>query len=178
MAKQPLIGFIGPRGSGKSTIATKLERQQGALIASFAQPIKDMLRGFGLSMEQLYGDQKDAPTELLDGKTPRDAMIALGQVWGRQEMGSDIWINAWRKQVLHLRTSWPTHLIVCDDLRQHDELKAFKELGGIAVYLLRPGVEPINHPSETLTAADADVIVRNNDRPEVVATVVLAACKL
>lgn len=178
MTKQKLIGFIGPRGSGKSTIAKELD-QQGAFVTSFAEPIKDMLQAFELDGAQLYGNRKNEPDERLCGKTPRDAMIALGQVWGRQEMGPDIWVNEWRRRVLRLREAWPMdHLVVCDDLRQHDELKAFKELGGIAVYLLRPGVEPINHPSETLTAADADVIVRNNDRPEVVATVVLAACKL
>ena len=82
MRSPELIGLVGAAHCGKTTVAILLSREHRYVRLRFADTIKDMLRVLGLSDEQLDGNLKEVPTDLLYGKTPRWAMQSLGTEWG------------------------------------------------------------------------------------------------
>lgn len=145
-----LIGLTGYAGSGKSAVASALEKRFGFNRVRFATPLKNMLRALGLTYHELEGDGKQEPCDLLCGKTPRHAMLTLGTEWGRDLIGGDLWVRAWKKEIesygdLNVK-------IVAEDVRYHNELAAVESLGGVIWQVSRPGVDrPFwgnHHPSE------------------------------
>lgn len=143
-----LIGLVAQAKQGKSTAANHLTGVHGFTLVKFAGPLKDMLYSIGLCWEEIEGKDKEAPSPLLCGKTPRFAMQTLGTEWGRQTLGEDFWVNLWahraRKELVAER-----HVVV-DDCRFENEARAVLRLGGVLVRLSRPGgpVIPVNHASE------------------------------
>lgn len=93
-----LIGLAGLAGSGKSTVAGFLVRQ-GYTRISFAGPLKAMMRAAlreagvdaGTIHRMVAGDLKEAPSPVLMGCSPREAMQTLGTEWGRECIGGDFW---------------------------------------------------------------------------------------
>lgn len=152
-----IIGFCGAIGAGKSTAARYLERHYDYVRIGFAKPLKDMCRAFGLTDEQLYGSAKEIPDhELCCGKTPRQLMQWLGHQWGRELVGPDVWVNAWRRQAV----KHPN--VVADDVRYPNEVAAIHELGGKVVRLLRAAdLSLSSHESETQMPA-YDFIIDNS----------------
>jgi hypothetical protein len=140
-----IIGITGAAGSGKTTAAEELLRQQDFVRVRFAGPLKDMLWSLGLSVEETDGLLKEQPCVLLGGKTPRHAMITLGTEWGRDMIHPDLWINAWKQRVDSLPEDAK---VVCDDVRFPNELEMIRSLGGRIFHINRPGFEGTNHPSE------------------------------
>jgi len=127
-----LIAITGKKGCGKSTASKHLELSHGFKRISFADPLKCMLLSLGLSSEELWGEAKEVPSELLGGQTPRHAMQTLGTEWGRNLVHKDIWILAWKIQVAKCSTP-----VVVDDLRFLNEAKIVKELGGKIILIER-----------------------------------------
>lgn len=85
-----LIGLLGGKGSGKTTIASYLAMEYGAKIYGIANELKELLRVvFTLSEEQLHGTQ--AQKETIDprwSKSPRQLMELTGdglaKVFGKE----------------------------------------------------------------------------------------------
>ena len=77
-----IIGIMGKKHCGKSEASKYLELSHGFKRISFADPMKCMLLSLGLSSEELWGNRKEIPSELLGGQTPRYAMRTLGVEWG------------------------------------------------------------------------------------------------
>lgn len=125
-----IIGFTGLAGSGKSTAAL----HTGYTRVRFAGPLKDMMRALGLTEQEIEGDRKEKPCNLLGGKTPRYAMQTIGTEWGRDTIAPDLWIRAWQAAVA--RTAGP---VVCDDVRFPNEADAIRTAGGFLVRVIRPG---------------------------------------
>lgn len=145
-ARGQLIALCGLKGSGKSTAATALALALPAARVRFAGPLKDMLRTFGLNEEEIEGDLKELPSSKLCGKSPRHAMLTLGTEWGRQLIGENVWVDAWRRAVEpHLARGTN---ILTEDLRFPNECEAVRALGGIVVRVTRPGLVPDEHESE------------------------------
>lgn len=138
-----LIGLTGNMGAGKSTVADYLVEKKGFVKISFATPLKGMLRALGLSEEHIHGNLKEAPCELLGGKTPRYAMQTLGTEWGRQLIHPDIWLNAWQKRVKGLGAP-----VVADDCRFLNEAKLIRQMGGKVWRVFRGQPEYVEHASE------------------------------
>jgi hypothetical protein len=131
--KRILIGFTGRIGAGKSTAARALYNR-GFTRVRFAGPLKAMMACLGLSEEEVDGSLKEEPRDLLCGKTPRYAMQTIGTEWGRQMIGDDIWIRAFKRTV----ESYGLHIpLVCDDVRFQNEANAIRELGGVVVRVTR-----------------------------------------
>ena len=86
-----LIAFCGYMGSGKSFAADYLIEKYGYTRVKFAGPLKDMLHTMGLTEEEIEGGDKDKPSDLLCGRTPRWAMQSLGTEWGRECIGENLW---------------------------------------------------------------------------------------
>jgi hypothetical protein len=138
-----IIAIIGPKGSGKTLVAKYLTDRYGFVRHPFAGPLKKMLTvGLGLNDDQLYGDQKEIPTELLCGKTPRQAMQLLGSEWGRDLIHPNLWATAWR-------STMPNGNVVVDDMRFPNEYEAIRKMNGVVISVRRPGHEySADHESE------------------------------
>lgn len=137
-----LIGIVGAAGSGKSTVAQYLQTHHGAKRIRLADGLKRMLRCIGLTDEQVDGREKLQPVALLCDHTPRHAMQTLGTEWGRRLIGKDIWVNI---AVMSVTREWmdnPEQLVVIDDVRHANEVRAIRELGGEIWVVRNPRVEP------------------------------------
>lgn len=142
-----IIAFTGRAGSGKSISAKHLIRRFNANRVRFAGPLKSMLHAIGLDSRHTDGELKERPCDVLCGQTPRWAMQTLGNEWGRELIGQDLWVNAWKSQVRQWSDS---RLIVVDDLRYENERDAVRSFGGIVIRVARMGeIAESDHPSET-----------------------------
>lgn len=154
MNKPRLVAISGYAQSGKTTIASYLDDRYGYVRYRFADTLKNMLRTMGLTDNQIDGDEKEVPLDLLCGHTPRYAMQTLGTEWGRCSIGQEIWINAWsnsvKKYLQNDSDSMEWDRIVVDDVRFINELEKVKEVGGLIIRVERPNIVQIkNHKSET-----------------------------
>lgn len=84
-------------------------------------------------------------------------MQMLGTEFGRELLGLDLWVNAWRRAVArHLEEALVDGAplrIVCDDVRFANEAAAIRKLGGRVALLQRSGAgskSGFSHPSEAL----------------------------
>ena len=146
-----IIGISGLAGAGKSTVARRLRFKWGARYHPFAGPLKRMLRqfledqGVGLAeaCRMTSGDLKEVPVDCLGGQTPRRAMQLLGTEWGRS-LSTDLWVNAWRRAAetacLEASADGEPALLVADDVRFPNEVRAIRALNGVVVHVDRPGV--------------------------------------
>ena len=159
-----LIGLHGPKHCGKSTVARAYSSAFGAERHRFAGKIKAMLRTLGLTEAQVDGDEKELPCALLGGKTPRYAMLTLGDGWGRDMIDEDIWCRT-------AAVGAEGRLVIFDDVRRVNEATALIEAGGIIIRLQRDGVEfTRDHATEQpLPASLSHFTLPNNTTPEAVA---------
>lgn len=163
MSNRLWVGLVGPAGAGKTTAAQCLTKR-GFARERFAGPLKDMMRAVGLTDEQVEGDLKEEPCELLCGKSPRVAMQTLGTEWGRETIGQDIWVRLWLHRVRHMG------LVVADDVRFPNEVAAIRNYAdkSVIIRIERPdvtGTQHSNHVSET-HELPFDALVLNNGTPD------------
>ena len=152
MADTPhLIGITGRAGSGKSTAARVLV-DAGWVRIKMAGPLKDMLRAIGLTEDQIEGDQKEVPCDLLQGNTPRHAMITLGTEWGRDMIGGDLWIGIARRRIEAALAAGQN--VVVDDVRFENEASVIRDLGGAVVHVERENEIAVAHKSENGVVPD------------------------
>lgn len=165
-----VIGIAGKARAGKSTAAAFISAQYGYEQMAFADPLKNMLRGLGLSEEQLEGSLKETidPTY---GVSPRHMMQTLGTQWGRQMVCEDMWVK---------RMAQNTGKIVISDVRFADEAEWVRE-NGLLIFVVRDGAPKINnsrHESERGIGMKAkDIMIRNETIEQFHATLAQALKK-
>lgn len=147
-----VLGLVGPKGVGKSTVADYLEQEHGFLRISFAEPLRAMLLAFGLSSDEL-GEGKEKPLIRFFGPdtkiTPRHLMQTLGTEWGRNLVDREIWTKHLRNQIEKVAKGGSGFDIVIDDVRFPNEALVIEELGGKLVRIERTGFEfSAEHESE------------------------------
>ena len=147
-----IIGLTGPKAVGKSTYAKSIE---GAVILSFATPIKEMLKVILPGEKYLHFKEEPIPS-FPDGINARRLLQELGTTWGRE--GSAGYANIWVD--LAYKTALPyigNKTIVFDDIRFPNEAWAIRRWGCThevlteIVHIARKGYEPDpndNHVSE------------------------------
>lgn len=172
--KKIIIGFSGLAGAGKSTAARALRDERGFTVLPFAGPLKAMARAFGLTVAEMTLF-KELPLERLNGKSPRQFMQLLGTEFGRNLIGPNVWVDAWRDG---LGESAAEHFgdifAVADDVRFENEAAAIRAEGGIVVRVGRAGAGSATgaaHASEA--GVVADVTLTNDGDPEEFAAKVL-----
>lgn len=162
--QQPrVIAFIGEIGAGKSTAARYVENRHRYRRLPFAAPLKAMLLVLGLNDSHVNGDLKEVPLPLLCGKSPRKAMQTLGNEWGRDLIGADLWANVWSQEADYRLKAGNS--IVVDDARYNNEFSAIRQRGGVIIRVVRPGErsEHTDHPSERdQRAIRADLTLSND----------------
>ena len=153
-----VIGIAGRAGSGKSLIADHLIARHGFERRKFATALKAMTRTFlayagadeALIERMIEGDLKDRSTALLNGRSPRDAMIALGHDWGREQMDRNLWVDTEFRAIGRDRPE----AIVFDDVRYPNEVDTISRLGGVLWRVHRPAhlnpIKVVEHESEAL----------------------------
>lgn len=159
-----LIGICGAKYSGKTTASNFFLNKEFERV-SFASPLKEMLIAMGLTNKQVYGDRKEIPIDLLNGKTPRHAMQTLGTEWGRSLIGEDLWINVWKNKAEYLLKHNVPSSVIVDDIRFQNEIDLIHSMGGIVIRIHRPLVENSEdaHASEqSLNSLTADFEVSND----------------
>lgn len=161
MTTYPPIAICGPIGHGKTSVAKILAGYGAYRIISFADPIRKMLEGLGVTDHDMRDRElKETPHPILCGKTPRHALQVLGTEWGRHLIGHEVWVNAWRHRV----EGSPIFGAIADDCRYLNESRVIKQMGGTVWRVVDPRKEiPDGHLSEKeWMLIDADVSIVND----------------
>lgn len=168
---QRLIGLYSPAAqSGKSTVATALQRRLGMRIVSFAGPLKRMvdtlLDAAGLPpdeiYERVYGSRKEEPIPQLNGVSSRFLQQTIGTEWGRHAVSKDFWLLTTRAAVEKTRADG--HPVVIDDVRFPNEFDMIREMGGKLIRIHRPSAleAPVNPAYESLLEGNTfDAVIEN-----------------
>lgn len=129
-----IIGLYGAQKAGKSSVAkTITQLDSNWARVSFATPIRQMLNAITNSpLVDPFAD-KEQPLDILCGRSVRYALQRLGTEWGRNMIGSDIWIKVLEERI----KSYSCNGIVIDDLRMQNEMEFIKSRGGCIVKVVR-----------------------------------------
>lgn len=148
-----VIGIAGPAGTGKDTLAQAIssechERELRRRILHFATPLKEACMAlWGFTHTQVW-NTKDA-VDPRWGFSPRQAMQAMGTDHARGMHPSPT-VTRTRLILEELRESGGVDVVAIPDLRFPDELEMIRELGGVSVWIERPGApRRYDHESET-----------------------------
>ena len=123
----------------------------------FADPLKKMIRVLfeasnsspARTEQAIEGCYKETPLPELGWNTPRVAMQTLGEEWGRQIMGEDLWTEIYLDRVYALLSKGKS--VVTDDVRYPNEAGTVRALKGTVVSIFRDYPDaPSTHTSEVL----------------------------
>jgi len=171
-----LIGFSGPKGSGKDTAAAALTAQDWWIINP-GDPIRDMvavlLRVAGYrcgDADHLVSDPaaREDPLVLLPGHpTPRQLMQRLGDDWGRALIHPDLFAVILRRRIERALTdpNWVNCAgVAVTGIRKPNEAAVIHQLGGQVWAIQRPGFEATGeHTSEQgFDALPCDRVIINS----------------
>jgi hypothetical protein len=165
-----VIGIVGRKRHGKDTVADFLTSKYGYEKYSFANPLKlGAMEMFGLTEEQVFGDQKEV-IDPLWGCTPRQILQVLGtellqydiqnHIPAFKEIGRLVWV----KNFMRFYKNNPDKNLSIADVRFIHEANTIKELGGMVIKVVRPGMPDGDfHASEVeIDHIDYDHLIIND----------------
>lgn len=115
-----IIGLIGYRGSGKSTVASYLTTHHDFIELTFGLPVKQVCQQlFLLSDDQLNDRVLKESIDPRWGKSPREMFQWLGTNIMRDQFSPSFWTTRLSLQFEQLP---PSHSIVISDIRFSNEL--------------------------------------------------------
>ena len=150
-----LIGLVGYKGAGKSSVSAKAIfdpcRSMQALpihLMNFSNPIYEMLAAIGIPADILRNKSRwNEPLPILCGKNTRFAATSLGTEWGRDMIGADLWANIAIGQVHELVSRGIS--VIIDNVRFPNEFELLREQGAQMIAWHRPGLMvDLSHESE------------------------------
>ena len=135
-----VIGLVGKKGSGKTTVAKYLVDEYNFEEVVFAEPVKRVTESiFGFSYDMLLGDTKEKRQQRVTlkdpiwGKTPVEAMQIVGTEIFRNGFDSETWIKIAKRKVDQFRSEGKS--VVISDVRFENEINFIRETGGEIVVL-------------------------------------------
>lgn len=157
-----LVGVLGKKGVGKTTMSKYLVDNYGFEIDSFAEPLKQALKiVFGFTEDQVNGEFKETEdsywkvtprlimqlfgTEILQYEIPKYVEMKTG----KRPFGRDHWVRLMDKR--RGREIEAGNNIVIHDVRFPHEVEYIRRKGGIITRIVNPDMPKSNdgHPSET-----------------------------
>lgn len=157
-----LIGLTGLKSSGKTEVSKIVEELTGNARESFAKPLKEVCKiVFGLTDEQLYGDEKEKMSKW--SVTPRKIMQFVGTEMFREKLSElisnaeDIWILNMQNKINNNQD------IIIDDVRFSNEAEIIRKFGGVIIQIKRDDINIIDtHKSEMFLEIKPDYVINNN----------------
>lgn len=163
--KKKIIGFYGKAQSGKSTAVLMLSGildDKKLEELSFAAPLKESCKIiFGLTDNQLYGDEKEDPLTNWPNWTPRKILQHVGTELFRNHFDKDIWLKIARNKIKESSAD----IILISDARFYNEVKLIRKMGGIVIKINRDSAGSktgAGHSSEQFDGIKPDHIIDNN----------------
>lgn len=188
-----LVGICAKARSGKDTFADFLvkeflSRERSFIKIAFAGVLKDhCMDSFGLTHEQLYGDQKEMGDKrypkvpAMEGKmksngwwcgscrpldecwTPREIMQAVGSFY--RSIDYDYWVKQLDKEIKSFHREGDDFIIT--DVRHVNECEYVRKNKGILIKIFRDineTIHGIDHESETAldNYDDFDIYINNS----------------
>jgi hypothetical protein len=160
-----VIGISGKKGSGKSTVASEIERlAPGQFVEeTFAKPLKQAIPIlFNWEDRDLNDGVVKATVDERWGVTPRFVLQDMGTDYLRKTFGQDFFVKNLKHRLE--RDGCPPRVII-SDLRFKNEAEMLRYEGAFLWRIERPGLESTDtHPSETDLDdwKDWDFVIQNN----------------
>lgn len=164
-----LIGLVGRKGTGKDTAAQGLLEDRRWVRAAFADPLRTVVQAMFLLTDEDCDDRNRKEQPGLLGVSYRRGMQAVGTELVRNQLATVLpeigtegfWIQHMRRTI---ERYWQEgKRVVITDVRFEDEADAIIELGGLLVFVDRPGVSTLDgHSSET----GVDAIIAKYKAPD------------
>ena len=156
-----IIGLVGYKGSGKTTVA-KILHDRGYIKIAFANKLKIVAKQiYNLTNEQVYGPAKD----LVDhryGITPRFILQRLGTEVCRS-IHPDTWVMDLENTIV-TRSNIKSKCYVIDDVRYPNEVNLVHRLGGEVWLINRPDLQNRDsHDSEKPELLKVDHVIENDE---------------
>lgn len=154
---RPLVGLVGPAGSGKDTLAGFLVADHGFRRLAFADAIKAFTAAIDPAFRiaaACFEGGVDAAKRHVPGI--RERLIEVGRA-ARMHITGSVWVDAVDDALESLPASVS---VVVSDVRQPNEAEWLFDRGGILVAVHRPGLRPENRDMASLLEA-ADWTVEN-----------------
>ena len=158
-----LIGIIGKKSSGKSTIASHLVNHYKFEEYAFANALKNAcVEIFGLSYNQVYSTYEKEVVDPYWNLTPRQILQDVGTIFRNMYIFNNKYKHIWIKSVERQIFNKPYNIVI-SDVRYQDEADMIKDKGGILLKVIRPNlISTDSHESEQ-SDIDADIIIYNED---------------
>ena len=181
-----VVGFGGPKGAGKDTLAYAMAARSGAVVWGMSDPLEEALRavnpwvpvqrplflgpGKGSMSVGLY---RAATVLDLAGysqakKVPeiRRLLQVIGTDFVRDLVDEDAWVNMMRRRIRAHAKEHPGQDVYVTGIRFGNELDMIQSEGGVAIYVKRPGLARdlnSNHASErSLPESEFDFTLVND----------------
>jgi len=160
-----LIGIVGKKYSGKSTIASHLVEHHRFVEFAFATPLKSVcMEAFGFSHKQLYGSMLEK--ESVDpywGISPRQALQDVGKMFRDlykvRPQYNQIWVRVVERSLSRLDSTWN---IVVSDVRYKDEANMIRKRGGILIGVYRSDLMTTDHHESENQDIQVNIVIRND----------------
>lgn len=154
-----IIGFVGVKGAGKTTLAQYLLKTHGFETRSFAGPLKKMAAAIGFTHSQLYGTTAEkamvhpewgiSAREFLQVFGTEVCRNQLSQALPRMDLGSSgvVWTRCMEIQ-LQADVLAPRD-VCCDDVRFLDEVQLIRSFPNSYIILIQPSNQSESNPADT-----------------------------
>lgn len=165
-----LFGITGKKFSGKSTLASMICMEDGAIEKAFANSLKEICSIlYSVSINHFHDPLlKEKKLEGFN-KSPREMMQKVGTIFRdeKDDNEDNMWIRRMRMEITNMMSEGKRKVIVISDVRYPDEARMVRDFGGIIIRIIgnhTPGdLYEDKHSSETMMEAIAvDKIVHND----------------
>lgn len=132
-----IVGIVGLKQSGKSTLADVLRNKLGKEVReyAYAHTLKKGLLHMGVPSQSLWGSdcEKNVPLKAYGGKSGRELMMSLGTGWGQGMVSKTLWTDLLMGAIAR---DQPRVAIVSDVRFQH-EIDALRAAGALIIHVRR-----------------------------------------